>query len=41
MSWRTIPMKFPGTCLVCNKKIEVNEVDSVGKGTGSKASSLC
>jgi len=21
MSWRKIPMKFPGTCIICNEKI--------------------
>jgi len=36
MSWRTIPMKFPGTCLVCNKKIEINEVALWAKGLGVK-----
>ncbi|HJT10706.1 MAG TPA: hypothetical protein VJ771_07980 [Candidatus Nitrosotalea sp.] len=36
MSWRTIPMKFPGTCIVCKKKIEVNEVVLWAKGLGVK-----
>lgn len=36
MSWRAIPMKFPGTCLVCKKKIEVNEVALWAKGLGVK-----
>src|SRR5574337_245151 len=36
MSWRAIPMKFPGTCLVCNKKIEINEVALWAKGLGVK-----
>jgi hypothetical protein len=36
MSWRSIPMKFPGTCLVCNKKIEINEVALWAKGLGVK-----
>jgi len=29
-------MKFPGTCIVCNKKIEVNEIGSWAKGLGVK-----
>ena len=36
MSWRAIPMKFPGTCVVCKKKIEVNEVALWAKGLGVK-----
>lgn len=36
MSWRVIPMKFPGTCIVCKKKIEVNEVALWAKGQGVK-----
>jgi len=36
MSWRKIPMKFPGTCIVCNQKIEVNEVGLWAKGIGVK-----
>jgi len=36
MSWRTIPMKFPGTCVVCKKKIKVNEVALWAKGLGVK-----
>ena len=36
MSWRTIPMKFPGTCIVCKKKIEVNELALWAKGLGVK-----
>lgn len=36
MSWRAIPMKFPGTCIVCKKKIEVNEVALWAKGLGVK-----
>ena len=36
MSWRKIPMKFPGTCIVCNEKIEVNEIGSLGKGIRCK-----
>lgn len=36
MSWRTIPMKFPGTCTVCKKKIEIGEVALWAKGLGVK-----
>jgi len=36
MSWRKIPMKFPGTCIVCNKKIEVNEIGLWAQGLGVK-----
>ncbi|MFZ0184077.1 MAG: hypothetical protein WBV92_05455 [Nitrosotalea sp.] len=36
MSWRAIPMKFPGTCTVCKKKIEINEVALWAKGLGVK-----
>ena len=36
MSWRAIPMKFPGTCIICKKKIEVNEVALWAKGLGVK-----
>ncbi len=36
MSWRKISMKFPGTCIVCNKKIEANEVGLWAKGLGVK-----
>jgi len=36
MSWRKIPMKFPGTCIVCNKKIEINEMGLWAKGLGVK-----
>ena len=36
MSWRKIPMKFPGTCIVCNGKIEVNEIGLWAKGLGVK-----
>ncbi len=36
MSWRKISMKFPGTCIVCNKKIEVNELGLWAKGLGVK-----
>jgi len=36
MSWRRIPMKFPGTCVVCNERIEVNEIGLWAKGLGVK-----
>ena len=36
MSWRKIPMKFAGTCIVCNEKIEVNEIGLWAKGLGVK-----
>jgi len=36
MSWRKIPMKFPGTCIVCKKKLEVNEIGLWAKGQGVK-----
>lgn len=36
MSWRKISMKFPGTCIVCNEKITVNEVGLWAKGVGVK-----
>ena len=36
MSWRKISMKFPGTCIVCNKKIEANEMGLCAKGLGVK-----
>jgi len=36
MSWRKISMKFPGTCVVCNKKIEINELGLWAKGLGVK-----
>ena len=29
-------MKFPGTCIVCKKKIEVNEIALWAKGLGVK-----
>jgi hypothetical protein len=29
-------MKFPGTCIVCNQKIEINEVGLWAKGLGVK-----
>ena len=36
MSWHKISMKFPGTCIVCNKKIEANETGLWAKGLGVK-----
>ena len=36
MSWRKISMKFPGTCIVCNEKIEPNEIGLWAKGLGVK-----
>lgn len=36
MSWLKITMKFPGTCIVCNKKIDANEVGLWSKGMGVK-----
>jgi hypothetical protein len=36
MSWIKIPMKFPGTCIVCNEKIEINETGLWSKGLGVK-----
>jgi hypothetical protein len=36
MSWRKIPMKFPGICIVCKKKIATNEIGLWSKGLGVK-----
>ena len=36
MSWRKIAMKFPGSCIVCNQKIEANEIGLWAKGLGVK-----
>ncbi len=36
MSWRKITMKFPGTCIVCNEKVEANEIGLWKKGEGVK-----
>jgi len=36
MSWRKITMKFSGTCIVCNEKIEANETGLWAKGLGVK-----
>ena len=31
-----MPMRFPGTCIVCKEKIQVNEVGLWAKGLGVK-----
>ena len=36
MSWRKIPMKFPGTCIICKEKINVNEIGLWAKDLGVK-----
>ena len=36
MSWRKISMKFPGKCIVCNEKIEIDEIVMWAKGLGVK-----
>jgi len=36
MSWRKITMKFSGSCIVCNQKIEANEIGLWAKGLGVK-----
>lgn len=36
MSWRSIPMKFPATCIVCNQKLKVGEIGLWAKGLGVK-----
>ena len=36
MSWRKITMKFTGTCIVCNKKINADEIGLWSKGVGVK-----
>ena len=36
MSWRKITMKFSGKCIVCNEKIEANEIGLWSKGLGVK-----
>ena len=36
MSWRKMTMKFTGTCIVCKKKIQVNDVGLWAKGIGVK-----
>ena len=34
MSWRKITMKFDGTCIVCNKKVNASEIGLWSKGLG-------
>ena len=36
MSWRKITMKFDGTCIVCNKKVNATEIGLWSKGLGVK-----
>ena len=36
MSWLRITMKFPGTCIVCNEKINANDIGLWSKGIGVK-----
>lgn len=36
MSWIKLTMKFPGTCMICNGKIAVNEPGLWQKGVGVK-----
>ncbi len=36
MSWKETPMKFLGTCIVCDEKIEINEIGFWAKGLGVK-----
>ena len=36
MSWRKITMKFPGKCLVCNEKLEKDEIGFWAKDVGVK-----
>lgn len=36
MSWRKITMKFPGTCIVCNEKIDANQIGFWAKDVGVK-----
>ncbi len=36
MSWRKITMKVPGKCLVCNEKIEKDEIGFWAKDVGVK-----
>jgi len=36
MSWRKITMKFTGTCIICNEKINANEIGFWAKGLGVK-----
>lgn len=36
VSWHPTPMKFPGTCIICNEKIKVGEIGLWAKGLGVK-----
>ena len=36
MSWIKITMKFDGTCLICNKKVNANKIGLWSKGIGVK-----
>ncbi|RNJ75911.1 MAG: hypothetical protein D9C04_03730 [Nitrosopumilus sp. B06] len=36
MSWKKIPMRFPGTCTVCGQKIDVGQLGLWAKGMGVK-----
>lgn len=36
MSWRKMPMKFPGTCIVCRKPIAAKEIGFWAHGLGVK-----
>jgi len=36
MSWIKITMKFDGTCIICNEKVNANEIGLWSKGIGVK-----
>ena len=36
MSWLKITMKFDGTCIICNEKVNANEIGLWSKGIGVK-----
>ena len=36
MSWIKITMKFDGTCIICNEKVNANEIGLWSKGVGVK-----
>ena len=36
MSWIKITMKFDGTCIICNEKVNANEIGLWSKGLGVK-----
>tara|TARA_B110000014_G_scaffold205917_1_gene156516 strand:- start:297 stop:599 length:303 start_codon:yes stop_codon:yes gene_type:complete len=36
MSWLKITMKFDGTCIVCDEKVNANEIGLWSKGIGVK-----